>query len=117
MFYSCPNPATYWQRVMEKTNASLDTRVDLTHALCLLNSLKVHVRIDGKKAQWLKVAFITATRIILRHWVVRNRRTYSEWFTALSETATHERLIYKINGKMDIYSEIWDPFLKQIREM
>lgn len=117
MFFSCPNLATYWERVMAKINAGLGTRVKLTPALCLLNSLKGNVRIDRKKAQWLKVALTTAKRVILRHWTGRTRPTYCEWFTALSETASYEQLIYKINGKMDIYSEIWDPFLKQIREI
>ena len=91
--------------------------MELTPALCLLNSLKGHERIGLKKAQWLKVAITTAKRVILRHWAGGNNPTFSEWFTALSETASYERLIYKINGKIDIYTEVWESFLSQVREI
>ena len=91
--------------------------MDLTPATCLLSSLKGHERIGLKKAQWLKVAITTAKRVILRHWAGGNNPTFSEWFTALSETASYERLIYKINGKIDIYTEVWESFLSQVREI
>ena len=70
----------------------------------------------GKKAQWLKVALTPAKRVILRHWAGGNNPTYTERLTALSETASYERPIYKINGTMHTYTEIWDPFLTQIMD-
>ncbi len=82
----------------------------------LLNSMKGNEKIKEKKAQWLKVALTTAKRVILRHWAGKNNPTYSEWLNALTETASYEQLIYKINGRMDIYTEIWEPFLTQIRD-
>lgn len=68
-----------------------------------------------KKAQWLKVALTTSKRVILRHWAGKNSLTYSERLNALTETASYEQLIYKINGTIDINTEIWEPFLTQIR--
>ena len=117
MFLNCPSLAIYWQRVMQKITDSLGVNVELTPAVCLLNSLKGHERIGLKKAQWLKVAITTAKRVILRHWAGGNNPTFSEWFTALSETASYERLIYQINGKIDIYTEVWESFLSQVREI
>lgn len=116
MFLKCPSLATYWQRVTKKIIDSLGVGVGLTPALCLLNSLKGNEKIVGKMALWLEVAITTAKRVIIRHWAGKNNPYYSEWFTALSETAPHKRLIYKINRKMDIHTEIWEPFLTQIRE-
>lgn len=115
MFLHCPNLTTYWQRVIEKIIDSLGTNISLTPALCLLNSIKGNERMNVKKAQWLKIALTTAKRVILRHWAGKNNPTYYEWINARTETASYEQLIYKINGKTDIYTEIWEPFLTQIR--
>ncbi len=87
-------------RVMEKINDSLDISVVLTPALCLLNSLEGNEGIRGKKAHWLKVALTTAKGIVLKHWAGVNNPTFSEWFTALSETTSYEHLINKINGRI-----------------
>lgn len=77
------------------------------------------MRIHGKKAQSLKDVLIMAKRVILRHWTGENNNaTYSEWFTAISETASYEQLIYKKNVQMntEMNTEIWESFLTQIRE-
>lgn len=58
LFLYCPSIDTYWQRI---TN-NLDTNIILTPALCLLNSMKGNEKIKEKKAQWLKVALITAKK-------------------------------------------------------
>ena len=59
-----------------------------------------------KKAQWLKIAITTAKRVILRHWTGKDIPSYSEWLNALTETASYEQLIYKINGWKDKFAEI-----------
>ncbi len=117
MFLTCCSRTIYWQRVTEKINDSLGTSVVLTPALCLLNSLKGNEGIRGKKAHWLRVALITAKRVVLKHWTGANNPTFFEWLAALSENASYEHLIYKINGRIDTYREVWDPLLTQIREM
>lgn len=114
MFLMCPRLNNYWRRVMEKINDSLGQEVNLTPALCLLNCLEGNDNIGRLQAQWLKVAITTAKRVILRHWLGQNIPTYSEWLTALSETASYERLIYKINGKLKVYLEVWSPFFNQV---
>lgn len=62
------------------------------------------------------VALTTAKRVILRHCAGKNNPAYSEWLNALTETASYEQLIYKSNGRMNVYTEIWEPFLTQIRD-
>lgn len=50
MFLYCPNLTAYWQRVTEKIIDSLGTNINLTPALCLLNSMKGNKRINEKKS-------------------------------------------------------------------
>lgn len=108
MFYGCLSPGTYWQRIMVKISSSVGTEADFTPALYLLNSMKGNERMDRKKAQRTKVDLSPGQRVILRHWRSDCSPACSEWITVLAETASYERFIYKINGNIDTYAEIWE---------
>lgn len=114
MFLTCPNIAGFWRDIMAKLCSSLKCQVVLTPQLCLLNLVDPKGNVKGKRSSWLKTAFTMAKRIILRHWKGQHVPTFSEWINALSETAAYERLIYKINGQMDTYEKIWEPFLLEM---
>lgn len=114
MFLTCPSLTSFWQRIMRKINSTLNLDLTLTPTLCLLNYLDHNTKLDTKRTHWLKIALTTAKRVLLRHWKGQNFPTYTEWYTALSETASYERLIYKINGQLEEYESVWEPFLTQI---
>lgn len=114
MFFSCPAIQAFWMRVIERISEILGEKIKPTPTLCILNKLHTTIKIRSQKLNWLKVAITTAKRVILRHWKSQESPSYEEWFLTLTETASFERLIYKINGKLQIFNEIWDPFLSQM---
>ena len=116
MFFSCSLLTAFWQKIMEKISNSLGTSITINASLCLLNITKNIKDVRVKHLQWLEVAITTAKRVILRHWKDNEPPTYQEWFNTLAETASYERLIYKINNDLDTFSEIWEPFLTHSRE-
>ena len=116
MFFSCSWLTAFWQKIMEKISNSLGTSITINPSLCLLNITKNIKDVRVKHLKWLEVAITTAKRVILRHWKDNEPPTYQEWFNTLAETASYERLIYKINNDLDTFSEIWEPFLTHPRD-
>ena len=116
MVFSCPSLTTFWQTVVEKISDNLGTSITINPSLCLLNITKYIKDFSVKHLKWLKVAITTAKRVILRHWQDSEPPIYQKWFNTLAETASYERLIYKINNNLDTFSEIWELFLTHSRE-
>lgn len=114
MLFSCPNIQVFWWMVTERIGQILGKNIKPTPTLCILNKLDTTIKITSQKLRWLKVALTTAKRVILRHWKSQEIPSYEEWFLTLAETASFERLIYKINEKLQLFNETWDSFLKQI---
>ena len=114
MLFTCSTLQPYWKKVIEEINTILDTNLQLTPTLCILNKLNPAKGISSEKVSWIKIALTTAKRLILKYWKSNEPPTFMEWFITLSETASFERLIYKINGKNIFFNKIWEVFLKKI---
>jgi hypothetical protein len=99
---------------MKKTWDILDIAIPANYALLLLNITNNIDRLRSSCLTWLKVSQTTAKRVILRHWREKDSSSFKDWYIALAETASYERLIYKMNGKLNIFSDIWGHFLSEI---
>ena len=111
MFFSCASLNTFWYQVMGKISSSLGKEITINPSLCLLNKIDGIEGISPRHLAWLQIAITTAKRVILRHWKDTVSPSYREWYNTLAETASFERLIYKINDKLHVFSDIWEPFL------
>lgn len=75
-------------------SSSVATGADFTADLYLLNSRKGNERMNGKKAERMKVDLSAALSIL---------NGSLSWHKL--------RLIHSINGNIDAYAEIWETFL------
>lgn len=51
---------------------------------------------------------------MLRHWESKEKVGFQEWRDELAKMASFEQLIYKINNSLNVFRNIWGPYLEVI---
>lgn len=58
---------------------------------------------------------ITAVRIILRHWKSQVRSSFTDWLRLMTDTASFEELIARLNDGRGKFYNVWSHFLRFIQ--
>lgn len=60
--------------------------------------------------------FINAARIILHHWKSRTKPELTDWVNLMTDNASHELMIARLNDNKGKFYQVWGHFQNHIRE-
>lgn len=78
----------------------------------ILGIVPTEAKLSTRACTWVKVALITGSRIALRHWKSKEKVGFKEWRDEPAKIASFEQLIYKINNSLNVFRNIWGPYLE-----
>ena len=64
-----------------------------------------------EKPVLILAGFITAVRIILRHWKSQVRPSFADWLKLMTDTASFYDLITRLNDGRGQFYQVWSHFL------
>lgn len=116
-FYGNPMVLPFWKKVFFKTIGEwLDVPLPESPQLCLLGDQSLLPPGVSKAESALALAgFISAVRIILRHWKSQVRPGFGDWLKLMTNTASFEDLIARLNDGRGKFYQVWSHFLNFIQ--
>ncbi|CAI5697422.1 unnamed protein product [Oreochromis niloticus] len=114
MLYTCRKNDYLWDGIINLVNDIFKLNLSKSPAVCVLGLLPDNSILSKKQRLWMRLAFITGCRIILRHWKSSSPCSLREWTEQMSKMASYERVMYRIKGREDIFEQVWGPFLLYI---
>uniref|UniRef100_A0A3P9CYM2 Reverse transcriptase domain-containing protein n=1 Tax=Maylandia zebra TaxID=106582 RepID=A0A3P9CYM2_9CICH len=114
MLYTCRKNDYLWDGIINLVNDIFKLNLSKSPAICVLGLLPDDNILSKKQRLWMRLAFITGCRVILRHWKSSSPCSFKEWTEQMSRMASYERVMYRMKGREDIFEQVWGPFLRYI---
>lgn len=116
MLYECEKTQNLWEQIILLINKVFGVELSQGPALCILGIITEDVELSPQQTLWCRLALTTGCRIALRHWKSQNTLQFNEWLDEINKIANYERLIFKLNNKEEIFTEIWGPYLRLVKD-
>lgn len=95
----------------------LGKKLPVSPQLCLLGDRStVPPGISKAEFGLALTGFITAARIILRHWKSQVRPEFTDWVKLMTDNASYELMIARLNNNKGKFFQVWGHFLSHVRE-
>uniref|UniRef100_H3AJN3 Reverse transcriptase zinc-binding domain-containing protein n=1 Tax=Latimeria chalumnae TaxID=7897 RepID=H3AJN3_LATCH len=111
MLWACSKLQHYWTQICTFLGSLVKIDAVDNPLACVLGVGIRGTKLPKGEIRFVKMALVTAKRVILRHWRQVDSPTFQEWFLAMAETASHERVILKVRNKLDLFDKVWSGFL------
>lgn len=116
LLWECPMVFPFWKQVIKTIGEWLDKPLPESPQLCLLGDRSLLPPEVSKAESALALAgFISAVRIILRHWKSHVRPGLTDWLKLMTDTASFEDLIARLNDGRGKFCQVWSHFLHFIK--
>uniref|UniRef100_A0A3P9DFP2 Reverse transcriptase domain-containing protein n=1 Tax=Maylandia zebra TaxID=106582 RepID=A0A3P9DFP2_9CICH len=110
MLYTCRKNDYLWDGIINLVNDIFKLNLSKSPAICVLGLLPDGNILSKKQRLWMRLAFITGCRVILRHWKSSSPCSFKEWTEQMSRMASYERVMYRMKGREDIFEQVWEIF-------
>lgn len=116
LLWDCPLVLPFWKQVLHVIGEWLDAPLPESPQLCLLGDRTIlPPNVTKVEFALASAGFIIAVRIILRHWKSQVRPCFTEWLKLMTDTASFEGLIARLNDGKGKYYKVWSHFLHFIQ--
>ena len=114
--WECSLVSPFWKEVIEKLGEWLGKALPESPQLCLMGDRsRLTPGISRAEFGLALTGFITAARIILRHWKSQIRPEFTEWVKLMTDNASYELMIARLNDNKGKFYQVWGQFLNHIR--
>uniref|UniRef100_A0A3B4GQM0 Reverse transcriptase zinc-binding domain-containing protein n=2 Tax=Haplochromini TaxID=319058 RepID=A0A3B4GQM0_9CICH len=93
MLYTCRKNDYLWDGIINLVNDIFKLNRSKSPAVCVLGLLPDNSILSRRQRLWMRLAFITGCRIILRHWKSSSPCSLREWTEQMSKMALYERVV------------------------
>ena len=112
LLWDSPLVFPFWKQIIKTIGEWLTTALPESPQLCLLGDRSLLPPEVSKAESALALAgFITAVRIVLRHWKSQIRPSFTDWLKLMTDTASFEDLIARLNDGRGKFYQVWSHFL------
>lgn len=115
VIWSCPVIQPFWRQIIRTIEKWLGTTVPESARLCLLGDRSCLPNVSKGAFALALTGFILAAKVILRHWKNPNGPAYEEWVKSMTDLASYELLVAKLQNRKEEHLKTWDVFLTYLK--
>ncbi len=110
--WECPSVLPFWKEVLKKLGEIVHESMPESPELYLLGNKEFAPQgVTTAQSELIPAGSLIAARLVLRNWKNSSKPRISEWIKLLTETASFERLIAKVNNMEGKFQQVWEPYL------
>ncbi len=109
MLYECQMTWNVWENIIIFLSKVLGTELR-SPALCILGIITEGVGLSAQQTLLRRLSLTTGCRIVLMHWKTKNIILFNEWLGEMTNIASYEQLIFKLNNRQEVFLNIWGPY-------